>query len=727
MECPRCRHHNREAAAFCGACGLSLERGEACPRCAARNPPGQRFCDACGHHIAQRAPTPAVRDPRAYTPRHLAERILTTRSALEGERKQVTVLFTDMVGSMQLAERVDTEEWHRILDRFFQILAEGIHRFEGTINQFTGDGVMALFGAPLAHEDHARRACHAALQLSDDLAVYATVLRARGLEIAVRMGLNSGDVVVGGVGDDLRMHYTALGQTVGLASRLEQIAAPGTVYVSEHTARLVEGFFALRDLGTPPIKGVTAPVRVFELQGSGPLRTRLDASRVRGFSRLVGRDRELAWLDGILARAIESEGQVVGVAGDAGIGKSRVCLEFIERCRTRGIPVYESHCPEHGSTVPLLAIRELLRGFFALGPADPEETVRDKVTRALDDLDPAVRAALPAVLDLFGAADTASRPPEPAAGTGHERLASVVRRLGRLRGAVEPAVLLLDDAHWIDPASEALMGELAAGLTGTRTLLLANFRPEYRPAWLGGSHYHQLPLAPLDEAASRALVADLLGTDPSVGGLSDLIWERTAGNPFFIEEIVQALAGSATLSGRRGAYRLAAPLDAVAIPATVQVLVAARIDRLGEEPKRVLQTAAVIGRQFDEPLLRAVVELPDETVTSALAALQDGEFIHEAAPYPYPQYAFKHPVTREVAYHSQLGEHRARRHAGVAAALEQVRVDRLGECASLIAHHWEASGRRSQAVLWQRRAALNVSRIKVGGRRRVPPSSGGGG
>src|SRR6185436_4606773 len=269
---------------------------------------------------------------------------------------------------------------------------------------------------------------------------------------------------------------------------------------------------------------------------------------------------------------------------------------------------------------------------------------------------PALEPALPVVLDLFGVADETERPPASVAGSGLEPLASVVRRLVRGRGAAGATVLLLDDAHWIDPASDALMNELAAGLKGTRTLLLANFRPEYRPPWLGGSHYHQLPLTPLDESASRALVADLLGADDSVGHLADIIWERTAGNPFFIEEVVQALAGSASLTGRRGAYRLARPLDTVAIPATVQALLAARIDRLGDDPKRVLQAAAVIGKQFDEPLLRAVVELADELVAAALAALQEAEFIHEAAPYPQPQYAFKHPLTREVAYQSQLAE-----------------------------------------------------------------------
>jgi len=718
MRCPHCRHENRETARFCGECGASFERGAACPRCAAKNPVGQRFCDSCGERLATGEGCDLARDPRAYTPGRLVERILATRSALEGERKQVTVLFTDVVDSMLLAERVGAEEWHRVLDRFFQIAAEAIHRFEGTVNQFTGDGIMALFGAPIAHEDHARRACHAALHLVDELRRYAGALRTRGLEFSVRMGLNSGEVVVGKIGDDLRMDYTAQGHCVGLAARMQQVAAPGSVYLTEHTARLVEGFFTLHDQGARATKGVSTPVRVFELQGIGPLRARLDASGLRGFSRLVGRGGELAWLDHVLARATESDGQVVGVVGDAGVGKSRLCLEFVSRCRAQGIAVHEAHCPAHGSTVPMLPIRDLLRSYLALGDGDSAEAVRCKVSDQLLGLDPNFREALPLVLDLLGVPDPDT--PDTSRASSGERLAAFVRRFVPLRSATEPVVLLIDDAHWIDPASEELVRELAAAVHGTRTLLLANFRPEYRPAWLGGSHYHQLPLSPLGPEATRELLHELLGSDSSVGDLSGRIRERTGGNPFFIEEVVQALAASGSLAGERGAYRLTGPVDTLALPATVQSLLAARIDRLGEQAKHVLQAAAVMGMQFDEPLLEEVGRPGAPDLDTALGRIREAEFIYLVTPYPQPQYAFKHPLTREVAYHSLLGDQRARLHAMVAAALEKLRADRLGQYASLIAHHWEASGMRYEATRWQRRAALQVSNIKVKSRRRVP-------
>ena len=381
MRCPHCRHENREDARFCGECGTSLD-SMACRRCGTLNPTRQKFCDSCGASLATSAGAAVTpRDARAYTPRHLVEKILTTRSALEGERKHVTVLFADVVDSMRLAEGLDAEEWHRILDRFFEILARSVHRFEGTINQFTGDGVMALFGAPVAHEDHARRACHAAISAMEELRAYASTLRTRGLEFSVRIGLNSGEVVVGKIGDDLRMDYTALGHCVGLAARMEQLADPGTVFSPSTPRGWSRGSSRSPTAAHRAMKGVSAPVRVFELRDIGPVRTRLDVSGRRGLSRLVGREAELAWLESILSRSVESNGHVVGVVGDAGVGKSRLCLEFSQRCRARGIAVYEVHCPAHGATVPWLAIRELLRSYFALDQGEGLADIRRRVAQ----------------------------------------------------------------------------------------------------------------------------------------------------------------------------------------------------------------------------------------------------------------------------------------------------------------------------------------------------------
>jgi class 3 adenylate cyclase len=375
LRCPSCGHGNRTDRRFCTECGSRL--GPTCGACGAAVETSEKFCGSCG--VPLNEPTAlAERSPAAYTPKHLAEKILTSRSALQGERKLVTVLFADVKGSMELAEQVDPEDWHRILDRFLQLLAEGVHRFEGTVNQYTGDGIMALFGAPIAHEDHAQRACWAALHLRDELRRYAEeVKRTNGLNFSVRMGLNSGEVVVGKIGDDLRMDYTAHGHTVGLASRMEQLAAPDNAYLSEHTARLVSGYFDLRDLGEFHVKGVRDALHVYELAAAGRLRTRFEAERVRGLSRFVGREREMAVLEAALAQGTSGPGQVVGVVAQPGVGKSRLCFEFVEHCRARGLPVYETQGVAHGKQVPLLPMLELFRAFFGI-------TGRDAAAAELD-------------------------------------------------------------------------------------------------------------------------------------------------------------------------------------------------------------------------------------------------------------------------------------------------------------------------------------------------------
>jgi class 3 adenylate cyclase len=714
MRCPRCRHENRAIASFCDESGGPLARPDACPRCATANPPGHRFCDGCGAALL----TPRASDPtRALpsTPAHLADKIRRDRGGLEGERKLVTVLFADVVHSMEIAERVDPEDWHRILDRFFQILAAGVHRFEGTVNHFSGDGLMALFGAPIAHEDHARRACHAALDLREALGDYASVLAARGLGFAVRMGINSGEVVLGRIGDDLHVEYTALGHTVGLAARMEQMAAPGTVYLTEHTARLVDGFFTLRDVGTPAMKGVSVPVRVYELVAPGSVRTRLEASRRRGFSRLVGREGELARLWRVLEEAVAGRGQVVGMVGDAGVGKSRLCLEFVERCRAQGIAVHEAHCPAHGAGVPLLPIRQLVRSLLALDDDAPEADVVAVVRTRLAPVDAELAASSAVVLDVLGIAD-----PDEDAAAHAERppLRAVIGRLVRTMAAPEPLVLLIDDAHWIDPASDEVVHEIAGTAHATRTLVLANFRAGYDLCWTTDTGVHQMPLAPLGHGAAQALLAELLGDDVSTAALAALIEERTGGNPLFIEELVQALAACGSLAGRPGAYRLTAPLQTLAIPDSIQSLLAARIDRLGAEAKDVLATAAVIGKQFEGALLLDVAGLDERTLAAAIAALESGELIQEL-PGPQPtRYAFSHPLTQEVAYHALLADRRARLHGAVAGAIERLSADRLGEHAELIAHHWNAAGMRYEAARWHRRAALRVSSIKLAGRGR---------
>ncbi len=648
--CAACGHENRAQARFCESCGRALERS--CHACGTEIRPAARFCDACGAVVAAAvAPAPARRDLRAYTPKHLMDRILTSRGAIEGERKQVTVFFADVTGSMELAEQVDPEEWHRILDRFFEILTEGVHRFEGTVNQYTGDGVMALFGAPLAHEDHAHRACYAALHLGEELRRFAQELkRERGLTFATRMGLNSGEVVVGTIGDDLRMDYTAQGQVVGIAARLQTLADPGKAYVSEHTAALVEGFFALGSLGAFRLKGVTEPLRVFSLDGVGRMRTRLDVSRARGLSRFVGRRDEMAVLEGALARAIDGQAQVVGVVAEAGTGKSRLCGELGDRCRERGLRVHEARGVSHGKLLPFLPLLELLRAVFRLDENDSSRDARQKIAGSLVLLDRRFEEALPLLFEFLGVPDPER--PAPIADPADQRrqLFGVIARLVRALGEREPNVMLLEDLHWFDDGTVTFVETLIEAITGTKTLLVLNFRPEFRAPWMEKASYQQLPLSPLGPAAIAELLDDLLGNDPSVAELRELIRGPTGGNPFFLEEAVQALIEAGSLEGSRGAYRLARPLPTLRVPPTVQALLAARIDRLPAHARGVLQDASVIGKRFAETILRRVAGLADGDLDEALRTLRARDFVFEEQLFPEVEYAFKHPLTQEVAY-----------------------------------------------------------------------------
>jgi class 3 adenylate cyclase/tetratricopeptide (TPR) repeat protein len=649
------------------------------------------------------------RTPRDYTPKHLADRILQSKSALEGERKQVTVLFADVKGSVDLSERTDPEEWHRVMDRFFQILADGVHRFEGTINQYTGDGIMALFGAPIAHEDHPQRACYAALHLIEALRLYGDELRLdRGMSFAVRMGLNSGDVVVGKIGDDLRMDYTAQGHTVGLAARMQQIAEPGRVYLTEHTARQVDGFFRLRDLGPSKLRGSSAPLGVYELEGTGPMRTRLDRSRARGFSRFVGRADEMETLETALARARTGQPQVVGVVAEAGSGKSRLCYEFLEQCRARGIACHEAHGVAHGKATPLVPILELYRSYFGITEEDGDRTAREKIAGRLVLLDEGLRESLPLLFETLGVADPEQPSPAMDAEARQRQNHALLKRVVQLLGREQPMVTLLEDLHWFDGASDGYLTQLVDALPATHGLLLLNFRPEYRADWMQGSTFQQLSLVPLGPEAIRELLDDLLGGDPSLAGLAERIHERTAGNPFFSEEVVQSLVDSGELEGSRGAYRLTTPVGRIAVPGTVQTLLAARIDRLPEREKQVLQTASVLGKTFPETALVRVAELPEPDLRAALETLKTGEFLYEAAIYPEREFAFKHPLTEEVAYASQLRERRQRVHAAVARALAELDSEKLDERAALLAHHWEAAGEPLEAARWHGRAAAWV-------------------
>src|SRR5438309_510550 len=689
---------------------MRLRLGEgpvSCPICKHENPAGARFCNDCGAHLAAPTITP---EPRSYTPRHLVEKILASQSALRGERKLVTVLFADVARSMELAERVDPEEWHRLRDRLFRILADGVHGYEGTINQYTGDGIMALFGAPIAHEDHAQRACAAALDLARELGALAEdVRRESGLEFAVRMGLNSGEVIVGRIGDDLRMDYTAQGHVVGLAARVQQLAPPGGISVTEQTARLASGFFDLLDRGEQNLKGASVPVRVFDLRGPGPIRSRFDRSRARGFSRFVGRERELALLERALGDAQSGRPTVVLLTAEPGAGKSRLCHEFVER--SRSVALHYARALSHGHMLPFHAIVELARGLFGVDQDTSAADIRSAVGRGLTSSQPVDPIALAFWLELLGAPDPALAPSELEPEARRMRLFQSFCDLIQVRARREPTLLWVEDLHWLDPASEAALHMLTERLlgpesAGSQALLLATTRPEYRPAW--SARVERLSLTRLAPQHSATLLDDWLGSDPALAPLSARIETSARGNPLFVEEIVRSLVERGVLRGERGAYASAAPVEEITLPETVQAVLASRIDRLSPGDKDVLQAAAVVGRDVPTALLRVVVDLPESDLAASLERLATAELLGPAG--PSDERGFRHPLTQEVAYRTQLLDRRRRTHGRVARGLLAIHGSAAPTHAALLSHHFEEASEHLEAALWHEHAGRRNGR-----------------
>jgi class 3 adenylate cyclase/tetratricopeptide (TPR) repeat protein len=672
---------NREGRKFCAQCGTPLRA--TCPACGTTNEPGERFCGECGSALA----APASSSPEAVP--------------ASGERKHITVLFADVAGSMDLQEDLDPEAWASIMGRFVAILAEGVRKYGGTVDKFTGDGIMALFGAPVAQEDHARRACHAAWHLTKAIAGYAAKLQeSQAVDLHVRLGLNSGEVVVGRVGDDVTLDPTALGHTVGLAQRMEAQAEPGKAYLTERTARLVEGWFQLEDLGPTLVKGARGPLRVYALEGPSPSPPILHGGSALGPTPLAGRDGELAILENALAMAMEGHAQVVGVVGEAGVGKSRLCEEFARAAADRGITVRRAAGVSHGKGVPLLPILAYLRDYFGVTATDSAEQAREKIAGRLLDLDPALDETLPLVFDFLEVPD----PDHPAPRLGPEvrmrRVFETIRRVTQRRSEREVLLLLFEDLHWFDPQSETFLGRLIESFSGSRTLVVTNFRPEFSAPWMGHSSYRGLSLAPLRDAAVGELLGGLLGVDLSLAPLVGFVLERTSGNPFFVEEVIRALVEDGTLAGGPGDYRLTRPLHELKVPPSVQAVLAARIDRLPADHKAVLQTAAVIGRSFAEPVLAHVIG--EQKLGEALRALCASELLQEAG--GVGEYRFWHPLTQEVAYGSLLAERRQGLHAAVAEALIDHQPERLDEQAAVICWHWERAAQHLEAARWSLRA-----------------------
>ena len=671
-------------------------------------------------------PTPA---PLGYTPPYLAEKILTSRSALEGERKQVTVLFADLKGSMELLAARDPEEAQQLLDPVLERMIEAVHRYEGTVNQVMGDGIMALFGAPIPHEDHAVRACYAALRMQETVTRYGDAMqRSHGVPVHIRVGLHSGAVVVRAIDSSLHMDYTAVGQTTHLAARMEQMAKPGSVLTTGETLRLAEGCVQVTALGPVAVKGLADPVEVFELVGAGSTRTRMQTFAARGLTRFVGRQAEVEALRQALERAGTRHGQVVAVIGEPGVGKTRLVSEFTRSPHTHDWLVLASSAVSYGTAY--LPVRDLLTAYFQLDDRDDGRTIRAKLTEKLLTLDTTLGPTLPAFLTLLDVSveDRHWQDLDPA--QRRQRTLEAITSLLLRASQVQPLLLVVENLHWIDAETQAVLDSLSERLSPARLLLLVTYRPEYQHGWGSKTSYTQLRLDPLLPASAEAFLAALLGDDPSLAPLKHILITRTEGNPFFLEESVRTLVETTVLVGERGASRLGKPLESLQVPATVQAVLAARIDRLPPAEKRLLQTAAVIGTEVPFALVQAIGELSEEALRSALGHLQAAAFLYETSLFPEHAYTFKHALTHEVAYGSLLQERRRALHASIVAASERLYADRLPEQAERLAQHAVRGEVWDKAVAYCRQAgtrALARSALReVRGVRRAGPGTPSG-
>jgi class 3 adenylate cyclase len=696
MRCSKCGSDSPAGKQFCGDCGAPLANH--CPKCGGQNPPGKRFCGDCGTALAvgsANSPSPTSSLGRA----DVAISAEATDSAVaDGERKTVTALFADIKGSMELMEDLDPEDARAIVDPALKLMIDAVRRYDGYTVQSTGDGIFALFGAPIAHEDHAKRCLYSALRLQEEMRRYSAQLRQAGnLPVEARVGVNTGEVVVRSIatGDD-HPEYTPIGHSTSLAARMQALAPTGSIAVTDATRKLCEGYFNFRTLGPTRVKGVGEPVEVFEVIGLGPLRTRLQVAMRRGLTRFVGREEELVQMRQALDLVCGGHGQIVAAIGEPGVGKSRLFYEFKAVSHSATLTL-EAYSVSYGKASAYLPVIELLRDYFGIVPEDEVRRRREKVAGKIVILDRALEDTLPYLYALLGIAEGEDSLAQMDAQIRRRRMHEALKRIFMRESLNQPLILMFEDLHWIDGETQAVLNMIADALPNARILLLVNYRPEYRHQWGNRGYYTQLRLDPLGVQNADEMLKELLGDAPELTALKRMVTERSEGNPFFIEEMIQALFDTGALQ-RNGIVKLTRPLSQIRVPTTVQAMLAARIDRLAPDEKDLLQTAAVIGREFSRRLLVSVSGKTNEEIESIITQLQVGEFIYEQPAIHGDEYSFKHALTQEVAYNSLLGERRKLLHERIGAAMESLFAGHLHDHLTELARQYRRSNKTAKAV-----------------------------
>jgi class 3 adenylate cyclase/tetratricopeptide (TPR) repeat protein len=711
MKCPKCQFENREGAKFCGKCRTKFS--VICPQCDSENPPENSYCDECGHDLtlpSEPTPKPPLKDLsfdekldkiQRYLPKGLTEKILSQRDKIEGERKQVTVMFCDMEGFTQLSERLGPEEAYSIMDQIYEILIHKVHDYEGTVNEMTGDGIMALFGAPIALEDAPQRSIRSALAIHREMARFSDRIKQerKGIpSLKMRIGIHTGPVVVGTLGNDLRVEFKAVGDTVNLASRMEGLAEPGTTYVSEETFKLTEGLFRFEALGEREVKGKQEPVEVYRVIAPSTRRTRFDVSAERGLTPFVGRERELGLLLNGFERAKEGRGQAFSIMAEAGVGKSRLLYEFRKAVSYENATFLEGKCLSYSRGVAYHPVIDTLKSNFDIQESDSHSQIREKVEKGLKILRADEALTLPLLLDLLSVKDSGIDKIPMSSEARRDRIIETITRIALKGSEIRPLVMSFEDLHWIDKSSEDVIKTLLANVSGARIFLILTYRPEFVHTWGGRSYHSQVTLNRLSNQESLSMVTHLLGTDDIDSDLEELILEKTEGVPFFIEEFVRSLRDLKIIARKDNRYHLAKDIKAVTIPSTIQDVIMARVDSLPKAAKELLQTGSAVEREFSYEIIKRLMDLPEQELLSHLSVLKDSELLYERGIYPQSTFIFKHALTQEVAYESLLKKRRREIHGRVAQAIEEIYSDGLEEHYEVLAYHYGRSEKASESL-----------------------------
>jgi len=720
MKCPECQFENREGANFCLKCGEKLELK--CPQCGKALPFEAMFCDECGYKLSLPSQEPIPEAPsfdekldkiQRYLPKGLTEKILVQREKIEGERKRVSVMFCDMEGFTVLSEKLGPEEAYSIMDEVYEILIHKVHDYEGTVNEMTGDGIMALFGAPIALEDAPQRAIRSSLTIHREMARFSDKVeqeREGILPLKMRVGIHTGPVVVGTLGNNLRVEFKAVGDTVNLASRMEGLAKPGTTYVSEETFRLTEGLFRFEGLGEREVKGKEEPVKVYRVITPSTRRTRFDVSAERGLTPFVGRKRELELLLDGLERSKAGRGQAFSIVSEAGVGKSRLLYEFRKAVANEDVIFLEGKCLSYGRGVAYHPVIDILKSNFDIREGDGDFDIREKVTRGLKILAANESSTLPFLLDLLSVKESGIDKIPMSPEVRKNRIMEAFKRIVLKGSEIRPLILAYEDLHWVDKSSEEVLKYVLESIPGARILMIFTYRPEFVHTWSGKSFHSQVTLNRFSNRESIMMVSHLLGTEDIDSDLEELILEKTEGVPFFIEELIRSLKDLKIIEREDNKYYCAKDIQDVIIPSTIQDVIMARVDTLPGTAKVVLQTASVVGREFSHALIKRVIGLPEQEIMSHLSVLKDSELLYERGIYPQSTYIFKHALTQEVAYNSLLLKRRKEVHEEIGRAIEQIYPERLEEFYERLAYHYFKSENREKAYQYLKLSGNKATR-----------------